>query len=374
MTTGTLNLPNSVDELSEILNDKAAMGAWNEAGRFGELMKHGIQIKAEALVADQFDAARNGGDLRRPNMAPAGAGGAAATDRHPLAYTADAVRLVQNAIDTRGRLTVEADLSRQRFEVLNATLTTTTHGAPREWGASVLPGPRVLHRLAGVRTVPSDAVDAEYSKLALPTATAASGEGVTLAEYDDSTAGTVTLGRFGRFTDLSIESLIGTDAAAIIAIHQLGIAKDLDEVLITAVENDAGSPAAFNDPDADARDAIAEIQDNTGAEDTTDIWLLIHPDDAHLFADITATGGKSIGEPFPSFAGARVYASSSVETGFATVANIRAGVLFFEARGTMTEVDNNVKTGVRTVATSIIGGYGSGAIGSYSTQIDVVTG
>lgn len=372
----TLELPGSVEELDEILDDKSAMAAWNSAGRFGELVQRGIQLKAEDLAVRQQDEARAGGNVRRLDLRNSASDGAGAgrPDRHPLAYTAEAVRAVQNAIDTRGRLTVEADLDRRRFEVLNATLTTTTHGAPREWAASVLPGPRVLHRMAGVRTVPSDASEAAHSKLGLPTSTAASAEGATLAEYDSSTAGSVTLGRFGRFTDLSVESLIGTDAEAIVRIHQLGIAKDLDASLIGKAETDAGSAVAFAaDVPAAIRKSIATLVDLTAAEDPADIFVLTHPDNIALLEDVTPVGGRTIGESFQQFSGATVYPSAEVTTGFMTVCNLRAGALFFEARGTMTEVDMSVKTGVRTVATSIIGGYGTGAIGSYAIQNDVVT-
>jgi hypothetical protein len=384
MSKSTLQLPNSVDELNAILADETQVQAINAAGEMGDLIQRGITLTAEAAQAGQADQLRNARPgIRTLNMIPPGAEGAqyANTDgtqparRNPLAYTPEALNAVQNALDHRAKWTVESQLTPERLQVLNATLTTTTLGAPREWGASVLNGPRILHQVAGVMPVPSDAAEAEYAKLALPTATAASAEGATLAEYDASTAGTVTLGRFGRFTDLSTEAMLGTSATALIAVHQLAIAKDLDDVLITAVENDAGSPTAFAaDVPAQIRIHIATLVDATAAEDPSDIFVLSNPADVHLLEDTTPTGGRTQGEAFQQFSGATVYPSAAVEAGFMTVANLKAGVLWFEARGMLTEFDENIKTGVRTAASSILGGYGTGAIGSYSRQQDVITG
>ena len=56
----------------------------------------------------------------------------------------------------------------------------------------------------------------------------------------------------------------------------------------------------------------------------------------------------------------------------AVVANLTAGVRYFEARPTQTETDADVKTGTVTVATSVIAGYGN-ALAGYVTKIDIVT-
>jgi hypothetical protein len=91
-----------------------------------------------------------------------------------------------------------------------------------------------------------------------------------------------------------------------------------------------------------------------------------------LLESVTPIGGATIGEGFTSFSGALVYASSAVPTGFALVANLTAGVRYFEAVGLETATDVNIKTGTFTAATSIIAGYGN-ALAGYVTKIDIVT-
>jgi hypothetical protein len=221
---------------------------------------------------------------------------------------------------------------------------------------------------------PIEAVLAEFPQLTLPTASASVGEGVSLAEYDDSTGGTVTLGRFGRFTDLSRESMIGTDAGALVGMHQIGIALDLDDVLILAVDNAAGTPVSFTaDVPAAIRKAMASVISDTATDDVGRLVILAHPDNVALLEDVTPVGGATIGEGFSRFSGALVYTSSAVETGHITVANLSVGVRYFEAQGVLTETDTAPKTGVQTVATSLIGGYGIGLTGGFAVQVDVVT-
>jgi hypothetical protein len=211
----------------------------------------------------------------------------------------------------------------------------------------------------------------------LPTASAGVGENVTLSEYAASTAGSVTLARFGRWTDLSRESLIGADAGAIVGMHTIGCAKDLDKVLIDATETAAGSAVAFSaDVPAAIRKAMAQVQDNTAAEDVSQLVILTHPDNAALLQDVAPIGGQTMAEGFSRFSGALVYPSSAVNTGFITVANLAAGARYFEAQSVMTETDLAVKTSTLTVATSVIGGYGLGLVGGasgFAIMVDVVT-
>jgi hypothetical protein len=289
---------------------------------------------------------------------------------NPLAFTQAGLDELQAAISQRRGHSVD-----HRLDVRNATLETDTYGSRRVWGSNVLNGPRILHQVAGVPQQPADAIFAEFPTLTLPDAAAAADEGVTLSEYASSTKGSVTLGRFGRWTDLSGESLIGADAGALIGVHGIAVAKDLDDVLITAVETAAGSPVAFtSDVPAAIRKALATVVDDTAAETLDGVVIVTHPDDVALLENVTPTGGNSIGEPFQRFSGALVYPSSAVETGFMTVANLRAGVRYFEAEPfrSMTDIAS-VKTGVVTLASHVIAGYALGLVG-FAVQVDVVTG
>jgi hypothetical protein len=284
---------------------------------------------------------------------------------NPLALTADMLNGVQHALDTRTSGLFDAEY--------RAALTTTTFGAPREWGSNILSGPRTLWEAAGVPRTVASATFAQFPKLTLPAVDAGVAEGVTLVEFAASTGGTVTLKRYGRYTDFTRESLVGADAGAVVAAHTTAIARDLDSALITAVNTDAGSAVAFTaDVPAAIRKSIATVTDNTAAADGQ-IVVMAHPDNVALLQAVTSTGGKTIGEEFVRFAGSLVYASSAVPTGFMLVGNLATACRFWDAGGLETRTFADVKTGVVSVATDIIGGFGTGAVSSYVQKIDVVT-
>lgn len=300
--------------------------------------------------------------------AMAGADGYGQSDAHPLSFTSQALDTLQGAIEGLTAARVMADELERR-----AALTTATFGAPRAWGANVLDGPRLLHIAAGVPTQKVAAPFAQIPNLTLPTATGSVGENVALAEYAASTANSVTLARFGRWTDLSRESLVGADAGAITAMHRLGVALDLDKVLIDLVEAAAGAAVPFTaDVPAAIRKAIAVVTAATAASDAADLVILVHPDNVALLQDVAPIGGSTMAEQFGKFSGALVYPSNAVDTGFVTVANVKSGARYFQARGLGTETELATKTSTLTVATSVIGGYGLGLTG-FASKVDVVT-
>jgi hypothetical protein len=283
----------------------------------------------------------------------------------PLALTNDMLNGVQHALETRTPGEFNAEY--------RAALTTTTYGAPREWGSNMLSGPRTLWEAAGVPRTVATATFAQFPKLTLPAFDPGVAEGVTLVEFAASTGGTVTLKRYGRFTDFTRESLVGADAGAVVAAHNTAIARDLDSVLIGLVNTDAGSAVAFTaDVPAAIRKSIATVTDNTAAADGQ-IVVMAHPDNVALLQAVTSTGGKTIGEEFVRFAGSLVYASSAVPTGFMLVGNLAASCRFWDAGGVETRTFADVKTSVFTVGTDIICGFGTGAISGYAQKIDVVT-
>jgi hypothetical protein len=293
-------------------------------------------------------------------------------DVHPLSFTAASLDAIQELVDTR-----TAGMYKARLEE-RAALATGTYGAPRGWGANVLLGPRLLHRAAGVpQQLDLGAVSAQFPQLTLPGALAGTAENVALAEYASSTAGTVTLSRYGRWTDISTEAELSTSVSALLAIHQVGIAKDLDKLLIDAVEAAAGAAVAFTtDVPAAIRKSIATVIDNTAASGPEDLVILTNPADTNLLQSVTPTGGITIAERFQNFSGALVYPSSATDAGFMTVANLRAGARYFEARGLTVQTFTDPKTGTMTNASSVIAGYGLGLVGGatgFAQKVDVVT-
>jgi hypothetical protein len=289
---------------------------------------------------------------------------------NPLAFSSQALDALQGALDARERARFTAADPAAEF----ATLTTSTLGAGRVWGSNVLRGPRVLHVVAGVPKQAASAIYAQFPSLTLPTSSAVVGEGSSLVEYAASTAGSVTLGRFGRWTDLTKESQIGADAGAIVSMHQLGIALDLDAVLIGLVNTAAGAAVAFTaDVPAAIRKAMATVAAATASWDPADLVILVHPDNAALLENVTPIGGQTIGERFQRFSGALVYPSSAVPTGFMLVANLQLGARYFEAWAMQTSTDVAIKTSVQTMATFIIAGYGVTLTTGFVSKVDVVT-
>ena len=289
---------------------------------------------------------------------------------NPLAYTPEALAGLGEAFATRSAGSFEG-ASRHEF----ATLVTGTHGAPRAWSRNVLSGPRLLHVAGRAPTESIDAILASFPSLTLPTATASVGEGITLTEYATSTAGTVTAARFGRWTDFAEEALIGTSPDAVVGMHQIGIALDLDTVLVNAVETAAGAAVAFSaDVPATIRTSLATVQDATAAADVGDIVILVNPANMALLQDVAPIGGETMGEGFARFSGALVYPSAAVDTGFITVANLRVGVRYFESRGVETRTfEVQPKLGVSTVVTRIIAGYAITLTAGFARKNDVVT-
>jgi hypothetical protein len=316
-----------------------------------------MRLREELDQADRMEAALR--EVPRPTQgSPDG--------DNPMALTNDMLNGLQHAMDTR----TDGLFGRE----YRAALTTSTYGAPRAWGANILSGPRTLWEAAGIPRSPAGGIVAQFPKLTLPAVDAGVGEGTTVVEFAASTAGTVTLKRYGRYTDFSRESLVGADAGAVVAAHNTAIARDLDSALITLVNTDAGSAVGFTaDVPAAIRKSIATVTDNTAAADGQ-IVVMSHPDNVALLQAVTSTGGKTIGEEFVLFAGALVYASSAVPTGFMLVGNLTSGCrLWTGDGGVQTRSHLDVKTSILTVATDIIAGFGTGAIANYCQKVDVVT-
>ena len=78
------------------------------------------------------------------------------------------------------------------------------------------------------------------------------------------------------------------------------------------------------------RKAIAQVSDNTASEPGR-LTVLAHPDNVALLEDVTSTGGRTVAEEFTRFAGALIYPSSAVPTGFMIVANLAVSCKFLQA-------------------------------------------
>ena len=364
--------------IEEIL---AAMNALIEGAQGRSLTDDEVtqyeQLEAQLAAAqrDQQVRARN----TAYNMPVSGIGPSAVpsdpepADRHPLEFTAASLTAVQNMIDQRASGRISAALTEQDlrgFDPLNAALTTGTYGAPRRWTSGTLAGPRLLHRVGGaLQVLDVDAIEAEIPNLTLPAPAAGAAEGASLAEFDDSTAGSGSLARYGRFTDLTSESRVGTDGRVILQAHQLAIGFDLDDRLVTLVETDGGTAATTSgDVPADVRADLATVMANTAEEDASRIVIIANPADVPALEEISPTSAGDLAQAFLRFAGAIVYPTNSATSGELSIAHLGRGVVYLEAMAMLAAADEDVKTGVRTLATAVIGGYGTNLISDYVTR------
>lgn len=324
-------------------------------------------------LESELNAARRDAEVRSRQRAystpVASLGAITTTERsNPLAYTRQALDGLQDAIRERRVGRFDGDT------ITNVALTTTTYGAPSEWGAAELGGPRLLHVAAGVPTTSIDAITAEFPEISIPSAGVSVSEGISLTEYASVTGGSVVLGRFGKFTEVTGESQMGTSAAPIVAAHQLFIAKSLDKALIDKVNTQAGVAVAFQaDVTSAIRKALAEVTDDTAASSVNRLVVLVHSDNVALLEDIAPVSGSGIGEGFSRFSGALVYVSKSVPTGFALVANLVDSVKYFTAQGIRTLTDVDIRSDVLTIATATVAGYAIGLVGGSAKKIDIVT-
>jgi hypothetical protein len=322
------------------------------------------QIREQEQSAEDIETAFNNLHARPVDRSALGA-----TGNHVpgiLDVSQEHLDVVQKLLDTRAT---------GRFDPVEtrAALTTSTFGSPRGWGSNVLDDPRQLWAVARIPVQEVAAVAAQHPKFTLPTASAVVSEGASLGEYATSAGTTVTLGRYGRWTDLTAESRVGTDARGLLSMHRVGIALDLEKIVVVEATAAAGAAVAFSTPVVDAiRKALAQVRANTASGTPDNEFVLCNPADAALLQSVTPTGGESIGQPYPKFSGANVFETNAIVAGFMTVANLSAGMRFYQAQplGTATLVD--VKTGIQTFATSVIAGVGS-TMTSYSISVDVVT-
>ena len=270
---------------------------------------------------------------------------------NPLSVRADVLDQIQSALQSRTAGTWEA----------RAALTTTNTLGRQTWHGAAISGPRMLHTVAGI---PADfnlgAVDANYLRVgALAVATGVA-EGDPATELTSVTGSAVKLMRYGRWTELSEESKIASDAAATLTlVHRRAIARDLDSLLIglAAADSPTGSAVTGSDAGKALRRAIAIVSDNVGV-DASELTIIANPAVAGLIEDVAPIGGSSLAEATTRFAGAKVYYSNAAPTGAGLVIAPTA-FRYLEAMPMSFRTDINLKTSTLLLATSLVGGYGN---------------
>ncbi|MCB2175604.1 MAG: hypothetical protein KQH57_07325 [Actinomycetales bacterium] len=281
----------------------------------------------------------------------------------PLAVRADVLDAVQAAIAGRsaGRWVAGLEPAAEQ----RAALTPSNTGGRHSWSAATLRSPRLLHQVAGVPIETNvAAITAEYLRAGAPASAASVAPATAVSELTSVTGTSVTLARYGRYTSLTREHLIAADSAGTItSLHRRSIALDLDTVLITLIS--AAAPTGTGVVTGSAADValrigLATVADATGAE-VPDLTIVANPADAGLIENVDPVGGATLGEVVATFGGAKVYYSSIATSGTALVFD-GASAKYLEAQALTFDSDVAVTTGVVTLATSVIGGYGTDLI------------
>lgn len=289
-----------------------------------------------------------------------------AISEHPLAMPVRLGDELDKAIRSNTAYSWDSDVARR------AALTTSTYGTDDAWtGGGQFPNPQLLHIVGGVQTTPVPGLGSNFPQWTLPGKSGSVAETASLPEFAGATLQSVQLARFGRWTDISQEArLNGT--AGILSLHSFGIASDLNAELVSVLTSAAGDAVAL----VDGKSAeymlnlgIATIATATAAN-PGNLVVVVNPSDfAGLASNITPTSGSDIGETLPRFAGAILFPSQDQTAGSALVANLGIGVQFAQAQALSVNSIQDPKTGVFTVGSSLIGGYGvrvAGSVGLYN--------
>jgi len=256
---------------------------------------------------------------------------------------------------------------------LRAAVTLSLTGGRIGSTSGRLPEPRRLTRAVGLVGIPSTTAGTTGPKFGATTATAATAEGAAKPEAATITKLDIGIKQLARWTTLSRMALLSqpNTLSDVVAWHAMAIAKDEDKVLIDAINTLAGSAIAFTagDQRPPVRAAMAKVEDAVSAP--CDV-VLVHPDNYGLLAGFDPTDAGEAGGRVVTFGNGVLYPSSSVPTGFALVAAVRAAGRFIVADPTSVATTEALSTNETTVRTEELVGFDMALVGS-AAKIDIVT-
>jgi len=207
------------------------------------------------------------------------------------------------AVETRARVTAGGDL-----------------GSAGAWHPGAPNEPRHLIAFAGIPVSELTGKTAQVPAYTGPTAAAGADEGVDHGDYDAVAPVNLTALRYGRWSEVSALANVVDDLHGLNRMHAWGIARDLDALAVSAVEDAAASLGVSVDLEESVRQAILTVAANTYSDETQ---LVVFGTPADL-AELTGTqpaNADDLGSHAVRFAGAKVYptlaASPNVLTVFA---------------------------------------------------------
>lgn len=341
----------TADELAEV--ESLATRARNLYDQFAEDIEEAKRVAAIADMTGRLHSARRSQPVIDEAALP-----------YSLVPSIDQLRAAEAALREHG----------QHFRIVHPRVSEhlrSTVGASDVGGGVVrisgeLPAPRRLVETVGLTPVMVDSAGGSGPVFGATSGTAPTDEGDPKPEADSITAGTIPIKALARWTDVSRMALLSGDLflSDLMSWHAQFLAKDEDLLIVTALEQAAGTPLPAGENGAGVRTALAVVADAVSADPDV---IVCHPTD---YAAITAFSPSS-GSDVESFAArigtALIYPTSAATPGTVTVAALRAAGRFLVASPPTTASTENLKTNEITVRTEEFVGFGlrlAGAVAS----------
>jgi hypothetical protein len=263
---------------------------------------------------------------------PFGGGGASG---NPLMLSEQNLRALSEAIREGRPWSVQQDPPEAR-----AMLQTTTLGSDGSWATSQLPGPVSLRAFAGIPTSPLTGVTAQMPSYTPPAGGAGVNESTQHGEFTGVTLASLTVSRYGRWTQVSAAASAFDDLVGINGAHAVGIARDLTLADWTAIDTSAGAAVGFvaSALDLQIRQAVMKVSAATmGSPDQC--VIVGSSTDLGLATGYAPTSGDDRGSVSLRVYGARVFPFEQATTGFVWIFNPLAYRAFQGGLGSARTVD-----------------------------------
>jgi hypothetical protein len=263
-------------------------------------------------------------------------GGPGASGNHPLLISADNLRAASEALRGGRPWAVQQDPPGEQ----RAMLQTSTMGSDASWATSTLPGPQSLRQFAGIPISPLTGTKAEMPSITPPAGVAGAAESAQHQEFAGVALASLTVSRFGRWTQVSAATSSFDDLSGINSAHAVGIARDLNLADFGVVDTAAGAAVAYasGQLDAQIRSAVLRVSAATMA-DPTQCVILGSSADLGLATGYQPANGDDRGSVSLRVYGSRVYCFEQCTAGFVWILNPLAFRAFQGGAGAATFID-----------------------------------
>lgn len=205
------------------------------------------------------------------------------------------------AVETRARVTAGGDL-----------------GSAGAWHPGAPNEPRHLIQFAGIPVSELTGRTAQVPQYTGPTPAAGVDESADHGEYDSVAPVNLTALRYGRWSEVSALANVVDDLHGLNRMHAWAVARDLDALAVSAVEDAASSLGVSVDIEEAVRQAILTVAANTYS-DETQLVVFGTPADLAELTGTTPANAADLGSHAVRFAGAAVYPTTAASADVLTV-------------------------------------------------------